>query len=472
MKVKMKSHTPSKLSSVAALGLLGITAGFGQIALADDMDDLMGGFDEPAVEVVAVEAPTETNTGPWQLSGEFGLMGAYAYNHSSAGSLPFTNNLAHLIATTKAQLDYRSDKTDSSLRGQIIVKGQHDAAFDLNGRGNYSDATLDNYEQEVEIDQAWIQASLSDNLDIKLGRQQLVLGKLDMIAINDRVHTLDNRYPGLTDIDDLRLPLLMSRVDYFWQDWQATAAISHEVRAPKSATPGVDMFPSNAFPANVLANMPALQEPTYSWAETPYMLALSGNVNNWDLAFYHGRTLDSRWHQVTSPSPARVYGYIKQTGMAASTVSGSWLWKLEAAQISDLAFSNVSGLKQRTDFGLGFDYNGWKDFVWSVELASRNLADFEANMAALPNWQVENDLQLVSALQYNFNHNRSTVTAMANYYGDNLQGGGIHKLLLEHELDQNITLEVGLVDYVGGDSVPAEALADSDKLMVAIKRQF
>jgi len=163
---------------------------------------------------------------------------------------------------------------------------------------------------------------------------------------------------------------------------------------------------------------------------------------------------------------------VNQTGMAASTVSGSWLWKMEAAQFSDLAFTNVSGLKKRTDYGIGFDYNGWKDLVWSVELAARNFSDFEANMAALPNWQVENDLQLVSALQYNFNHNRSTVTAMANYYGDNLQGGGIHKLLLEHELDQNITLEVGLVDYVGGDSVPAGALADSDKLMVAIKRQF
>ena len=465
----MQSNTYFKLTSLV---LLGMASGLSQMALADDMDDLMGGFDEPAVELVSVSAPEETNPGPWQLSGEFGLLGAYAYNHSSTDSLPFTNNLAHLIASTKAQLDYRSANSDSNLRGQVIIKGQYDAAFGLNGRHNYSDVTLDNYQHEVKIDQAWLQASLSDKLDIKLGRQQLVLGKLDMIAINDRVHTLDNRYPGLTDIDDLRLPLLMSRMDYYWQDWQATMAISHEVRAPKSATAGVDMFPSNAFPTNVLANMPTLQEPTYSWNETPYMLALSGNVNNWDLAFYHGRTLDSRWHQVTSPSPARVYGYVNQTGMAASTVSGSWLWKMEAAQFSDLAFTNVSGLKKRTDYGIGFDYNGWKDLVWSVELAARNFSDFEANMAALPNWQVENDLQLVSALQYNFNHNRSTVTAMANYYGDNLQGGGIHKLLLEHELDQNITLEVGLVDYVGGDSVPAGALADSDKLMVAIKRQF
>lgn len=454
---------------LSALSLLGASLSLAQPVMASDLDDLMGGFEESAVEVTTPVASEPVVTGPWQLSGELGLSAAYAYQHGSNGSLPFTNNLAHLIADTRVQVDYRNS---SAVRGQLIIKGQYDAAYSLNGRGNYTAATLANYEQEIELDQAWIQASISNNVDVKLGRQQWVLGKLDMLSVNDRVHSLDNRYLGLADIDDLRLPTLMSKLDYYQDNWQASLAISHEVRAPKTASLGVDVFPSAAFPSQVLSSMPALVEPTYSWDTTPYMLAINANVNSWDLAFYHGRTLDNRWHQVSSPAPARQYGYVQQTGIAASTVTGSWLWKLEAAQLRDLAFSNVTDVKQRTDLGVGFDYNGWKDLVWTMELVASNYSDFEANMAALPNWQVENDLQMVNALQYQFNHNRSNITAMANYYGDNLQGGGVHKLMFEHELDQGLNLQVSLVDYVGGDSVLAEALADSDKFVLRIERQF
>ena len=436
--------------------------------LASDLDELMGGFDEPTTQVIIETVSDNTPSGPWQLSGSVGLTGAYAYQHGSNGSLPFTNNLAHLIADTHLQLDYNQQ----ALRGQVIIKGQYDGAFDLNGRANYPTTSLDNYEHQIELDQAWIQTSISDDLDIKLGRQQLVLGKLDIIAINDRMHSLDNRYPGLTDIDDLRLPTLMTRLDYYLQNWQASVAISHEVRAPKIASLGVDAFPSSAFPSNVLSNMPALAAPSYSVADAPYMLTLLGNVSGWDIAMYHGRTLDNRWHQVTSPTPMRQYGYVKQNGLAASTTAGSWLWKMEAATITDMAFSNVSELKQRTDFGIGFDYNGWQDLVWTVELASRNYADFEVAMAALPNWQVEHDLQLVNAVQYQFNRNRSSLTLLANYYGNDLQGGGMHKLWFEHELAQDFHLTIGLIDYASGDSVLAQALADSDKISLGIERQF
>jgi hypothetical protein len=465
----MRNLSTFKYTATAIIGASLLVAQASHADIDGDLDDLMGGFDEPAVEVTPANPTTSSEAGPWQLSGEIGLTAAYAYQHGNTGNLPFDNHLAHLIADTRLQLDYRNT---NNLRGQFTVKGQYDAAYALNDRSNYSAATLDNYEQEFELDQAWIQGSLTDNIDIKFGRQQWVLGKLDMLTVNDRVHSLDSRYPGLSDIDELRLPTLMSRLDYYQDNWQASLAVSHEIRAPKTASLGVDVFPSAAFPSQVLSNMPALVEPVYSWDKTPYMLALSSNIDSWDLAFYHGRTLDNRWHQVTSPTPARQYGYIKQTGVAASTTNGSWLWKLEAAVLQDLAFSNVSSTKQRTDIGLGFDYNGWKDWLWTMELVARNYEDFEANMAALPNWQVEHDLKLINALQYQFNHNRSSITAMANYYGDNLQGGGMHKLLLEHELDQQLSFELAIIDYVGGDSVLADALADSDKITLRIEHQF
>jgi|GEM_PF-3614605 len=75
------------------------------------------------------------------------------------------------------------------------------------------------------------------------------------------------------------------------------------------------------------------------------MLAASGQLWGVDVSVYRGRVLDQRWHKQVSPSLARVYGLIEQTGLVMSLPLGSWLWKLELARFDGLAYSNASSEK-------------------------------------------------------------------------------------------------------------------------------
>jgi hypothetical protein len=454
---------------LAAVGLMSSPA-----LMAGDLDDLLGGFESDEVVVLQVEtAPIAEQTSPWQVSGEVSLYANYAYDHGSAGTLPEQNNWSRLQAKTRLEVDYQAANNS---RVHADVDFDYDMAYQLNDRSNYPAAAIDEYESTLELGSFWWQSSLTPNLDIKVGRQNMVQGSADMLRINDTVNSLDNRYPGLTQLEDLRLPVALTRLDYYLKDWQLTAAMQHELRAPKVAVQGVDVFPSSAFPSALISALPSLQEPQYNTSDSPYMLSATGQVSGVDSSFYYGRVLDQRWHKQITPTAARVYGLIDQAGMALSLAQGSWLWKLEAAHFTGLAYSNASASKARSDMMLGFDYNGWRDVNLTVEWAQRQIHNFEASMAQAPDFQLAKDMQLAVKLQYQFNHDQTNANLVITANGERLQGGGMQEVWLEHELnttsDQVWMLKTGLINYYGGSNLVYSALSHSDKLFMELHYSF
>ena len=411
------------------------------LLMANDLDDLLGGFEVDEVFVIEEAAmPLKDKQSPLQVSGQVSLYSNYAYNHGVSAALPDRNNWSRLQAKTRLNVDYGGS---ASSRAHVDIGFDYDLAYQLNGRSNYPEAALDEYESNVELGSFWWQSSLTPNLDIKLGRQNLVQGSADMLRINDTVNSVDNRYPGLTQLQDFRLPVALTRFDYYLPDWQLTAAIQHELRAPKVAIKGVDAFPSSAFPGALMSSLPSLLKPQYDSSDSPYMLAASGQLLGVDSSFYYGRVLDQRWHKRVTPAPARVYGLINQSGIALSLVQGSWLWKLEAARFSDLKYSNASTSKSRSDVMFGFDYSGWRDINLTVEWAQRQIHDFEAGMALAPDLQLAKDRQLAVNMKYQFNHGQTNANFVLTANGEGLQGGGIQKIWLEHDVDQQCTLNAG-----------------------------
>jgi len=59
-------------------------------------------------------------------------------------------------------------------------------------------------------------------------------------------------------------------------------------------------------------------------------------------------------------------------GIASNLVSGSWLFKAEAAFIGDINYRSTNR-KNRLDALVGFDYMGKKNTVISLELANRHV---------------------------------------------------------------------------------------------------
>jgi len=461
------------MSNINKLVLLPIlTAGLmtSSLVMADDLDELLGGFESDELVIVDVEAaPASVKKSPWQVSGQVSLYANYAYDHGTAAILPTQNNWSRLQVKTRLDVDYQNAQ-GSRAHGDVAL--DYDLAYGLNGRSYYPTAALDAYESNIELGSLWWQSSLTPHLDVKLGRQNMVQGSADMLRVNDTVNSLDNRYPGLTQLEDLRLPVLLTRFDYYLQDWQLTAAMQHEVRAPKTARVGVDVFPSSAFPSALMASLPSLQEPQYSLSHSPYMVSAAGQVMGVDSSFYYGRVLDQRWHKQTTPVVARVYGLIDQAGLAMSLAQGSWLWKLEAAAFNGLAYSNATSSKSRTDLMLGFDYNGWSNVGLTVEWAQRQIHGFEAAMAQAPDLQVANDMQLAVNLKYQFNHDQTNASMVLTANGPSLSGGGMHKIWLEHDIDQDWTFSGGVINYYGGSNAVYKALSHSDKVFMELYYSF
>ncbi len=121
---------------------------------------------------------------------------------------------------------------------------------------------------------------MSSHLDLKFGRQIVIWGKPDSIRITDIINPLDNRNPGIVDIEDLRLNETMTRLDYYFGDWNLSGILIHEPRLDIEVVFGSDYRPSNVFGSPILyANFPDLNEPNPTLENTQYALSLDGRFS-------------------------------------------------------------------------------------------------------------------------------------------------------------------------------------------------
>jgi len=176
------------------------------------------------------------------------------------------------------------------------------------------------------------------SLDIKLGRQIVVWGKSDNIRVTDVLNPLDMREPGLTDIEDLRLPVATSRLDYYIGDWNLTGIVIHEIRFNKSPEYGSDFYPSSTPP-------PYEDKPGSRCKNTEYAAAINGIFSGWDISFYWADFYNDTPHMelVSAGPPPQIewkHARLKMFGAAFNQALGNWLLKTEAAYIDGFKFFN------------------------------------------------------------------------------------------------------------------------------------
>ncbi|HIP42095.1 MAG TPA: DUF1302 family protein, partial [Campylobacterales bacterium] len=204
-------------------------------------DDIMDGFDtaEKLFESNTLHCATELprkNQQSYGFTGKITEQVAFAYSdddpHDNINSLK-----------TSLFLDYEH-KFDNGFKLKMNGKAYYDAIYDLRGSDKYSSDELDELRSEIELFDAYIEGSLTDSLDIKLGRQVVVWGRSDTIRVTDVLNPLDNRRPGMVDIEDLRLPVTMAKFDYFIGDWRVTPMAVLEQRFSKNPPFGSAFNPS------------------------------------------------------------------------------------------------------------------------------------------------------------------------------------------------------------------------------------
>lgn len=434
---------------------------------SSDLDSALDGFEEePASSDSDVETDKPSQILPsWvTLSGSLSLAGSLNFSHDS----PDPGQTDHRgLSRLKAAGDLTSDlRFSRSWQGRLEVKGFYDLAYDLKGRDEFTSQVLDDYVKELEIGEAWLQGSLLPNLDIKTGRQIVVWGKSDNIRVTDILNPLDNREPGLVDIRDLRLPVTMTKVDYYIGDWNLAGIVIHENRFNKEPVFGNDfyMYPLPA---------PHHDKPDTAWRNQEFALAVNGIFSGWDISLYGARVFDDMAHlELTATGPVRRHSRIGMAGLAANAAIGSWLFKGEAAWLDGIEYSIPVGEKSRLDLLVGAEYTGINETVLSLEIANRHILAYDDRLEEAPVYVQENETQVVLRASKDFFHDTLTLTGLVSLFVLSDNDGAFERFTAEYELTQNLTLTSGLILYQSGDKAAFRNIGDNDRLFCELRYHF
>ena len=510
------------IALVGAFALVSATAS-GQ-ANEPALEDIFAGFDDEVDENFESRPEKDHDTrgeGHIDLTGSLSLGASYNVtdHRSSIGPnpppAPGTDYSG--IQRLRARADVQADiSLPSDWKGRVQAFAFYDFAYLIHGKELYTQDVIEDYELEAEILDLWVQGSLASWLDLKLGRQVVNWGRSDTLRVTDIWNALNNREPGMVDIEELRLPSTMARADAYFGQWQLTALVVPEIRYDYNPPPGSDFFPALDFeglpdpPAgappkavlaqSLLSNSGQANE-IEQWGATPeFGGALTGTFSGWDISLYAARIYQNQTSSVIGlPNPSLASAYridtrpdrITMLGAGLNYTRGSWLLKTELAFLDDLDYSFLipnpgfslpadetpflisSQQLARFDWMLGLEYYGFGDTTVSLDFAHRHVIDYDPWLAFFPNYVYENSFEAALRIGSDFLNGRIRTgilgVVLANEKGFQ---GGILRLWGDYELMEAFFITGGYIDYFGADQVPFDTWKKNGRVFVKLKFSF
>jgi len=436
--------------------------------LSADLD----GFNEPLPS--KTDSFTETKHSKFQLSGDISFKTSAGYKHHKEGGVEYLG-INQAQTSLYLQLESRlSDDWKFRISGDMF----YDAIYDIYSHNEYSRDILDDYRTQFRLDETYIQGRVTSNIDVKVGRQIVIWGKSDSIRVTDVINPLDNRLLGMTDIEDLRLSVAMVKLDYYIGEWNFSFMAIGESRIMLEATPRSEFFPVDSIFSASPDPFLHLKKPSNSFDEMQYGVAVNGIFSGWDLSFYGAHVLDQKWHfdhvQGTIPIADinRVINTIDMLGSAVNIASGSWLLKSEVAYLSGVAYNSTADEKNRLDVLMGFDYSGFRDTVISLEVANRHIFGYEVQMKNQADYVKKDELQTAIRLTKSFSNDTIDLSALLNMFGSKWESGGFARVWVDYEIVDALSVNCGVVDYIGGDKPFTEAIKNNDRVFAEISYSF
>lgn len=443
-----------------------VLGGFDEPASTSTTDDALQGFDDdaaaPAPPAAQIQAPS-----PWSLSGSVSFSAAYDYTQN-APAVGESDKRGLSRARPKATLKLKGNLPNQlavPLRVLAEASAAHDFVYTVRGRGDYNDTVKNAYERDINLGELYVNARLGDGFELTAGRQIIVWGTSENLRVVDVVNPLDRRELGMVDIEDVRLPLAMVRADYVTGPWTATAMVIPHIRFNKTAPaysaydPSNGAQPQNDVPADDLGN-------------AELAASLRGNFSGWDLSLHAANLYDDAGHKETVNGATRIrHARVNMLGATGDVALGNWLLKGEMAHTSGLQTLGEPGKDfRRSDVLLGVEFSGLPEGSVSFEVVNRHLHGWSD---ALRSEGLRKDSQEY-ALRYSadFLHERLHVTALTSRLSPLTRGGGFSRASVEYDLQDALSVTGGVTVYHDGARTPFKGLGDNDRLFVEIKKSF
>ena len=438
----------------------------------ESLDDLMEGFedntgeDETGYEELYGEDEDQIAS-RISLDGYLKLGAGYNFAHDKpeAGQTDH-RGLSKLRGELQLELNL---KFSDHWQGLVSGKGTYDAAYQFNGRKGYPHEVLGEYEDELELREAYIIGRLSRHLDVKVGRQIVVWGKSDTIRVVDVLNPLDLREPGLTDLEDLRLPLVMTKLDYYWGNWNLSGIAIHEIRFDKQPVLGSDFFPFNS-------SLPPEDKLSDGGDNTEYGVSLKGIFSGWDVSFFYADIFWDTPHVEMTFFPVGSilkHADVDMMGGAFNVALGNWIIKAEGAYIDGLKYFNgMDESYSRTDAMAGLEYYGFDDAVIILEVADRHVNGFDSMLKQPPDQAREDESQTVLRVSRTFLNETLELEALLSIYGFDGKDGGFQRYGATYDLTDAVEIKGGVLLYQSGDLPEFSDIGDNDRLFMDIKYSF
>ncbi|MBW2500059.1 MAG: hypothetical protein JRF61_22475 [Deltaproteobacteria bacterium] len=474
----------------------------------DEYDDLLGGFDDEfdssELDLDDEETPAWLAAlpfGPWlhehvDLSGfvEGGLVYSYI-SHSVPNSddptqsTSWGNKISRLDLEGLLQLDV---ELPYDWRARAEMLGWYDFAYRINGRSEYSGSVIDVYEWQVDSGEVYAAGPLHPNVDLTVGRKVVNWGRSETFRVVDVVNPLDQKEPGLVDIEDLRRPRVMAKLDAQKGPWSTQLIVITERRFARLPPPGSDFFPD-------LSNLPPAFQQVFrsvsindrgNFDGTPGLAGrFDGRFSGWDFSIYGAwvdedqRVLDPEAAFGATPQQTRITAEPNRFGLlgaGANYTRGSWLLKFEGAWRTKIRVLRqratapflVSDDKDRLDSMLGIEYYGPDNLTVVLELVNRHLLNYSHGAGNPPHLLDQTQWEWGLRITRPFFRERMEVTALGVAVGERLQDGGFVRVSADWELTDAWTLDGGVLAFIGGPDKGLGAFEDNDRLFVSLKYSF
>ena len=434
-------------------------------------DEILEGFEEDKEEKAYVDSEKQYLPSYLNLDGYFKLGSSYnLFSHTATGTDTNWQGLSRLRTEIMLELDVEfSDFWQARVAGH----GFYDFAYRIRGRNNFTDEVLDDYENELEFDEVWLQGSLAKSFDLKTGRQFVVWGKSDNIRITDVLNPLNLREPGLTDIENLRLPVTMTKLDYYFSGLNLSGIVIHEVRYNKNPVFGSDFFPAPQ-------PLPSKERPKegFDINNTQFAAALHGIFRGWDASLYGAYIFDQTAHFDTDtvgppPELKLKHAPLKMAGAAFNIARGNWLFKTEAAYFDGIRFFNGGGKDyKRIDALAGAEYSGFTNMTISLEFADRHIINYDNQLKDDPDITEKDEFISALRITKTYLNDTLTLTMLAQTFGVTGDDGAFQRFTAEYDWTDSIEITGGVVFYQSGDLIRFNNVGKNDRLYFEIKYNF
>ncbi len=475
--------------------------GFGE----EDVDGFSeeGGFAEVDVNLDEIDLETEADSF-WSFGGYFKQGADYSYAYEDP-------DFSKIRSTLNLDLDL---KLTDDWRGQINWNGFYDYAYTHRGRDEFTDETLETYESEAEFRDFYIEGGMTEWLRIKFGRQIIAWGQSDSAQITDVANPRDIRELGMVDLEDARVPVAATKLSFSSGSQIVDLVAIHEIRGNK--------MPANGSEFDVFQDLRAMGIriddeviPESNGENTEYLIRYFKSFNGGDLGLVWADTFEDSVYlefsgleinnALPNPTLAEIslnleptHKRIKTYGLSANLVSGSWLFKTEIAQKTDVALQrndtqdqivpiviNLTASSQSsavydaetgiietwsekdTTIGmLGVEYSGIENTTVTLEAVGEKINEYEETLLA-----DEVTSQMMLMVSYSALNETLDARLIWIHFADG--NGDVYRFNLEYDLIDALNLAGGVINYEASEEeASVYNFRDNDRVFVAVKYSF